>query len=238
MIIEEKLLREVNPTSAIKILRVPKARVQLMINADIPDQTFVQELDGVGNVRKQSVFEGFGGFWKATAKFEELVSEALGIKEVTGFEVGMVFKLNQDSLKYKKGDILVCLEVDANGVATKVQRLEKKEVARIAKSPYVTKLRKSDNVDFLALNGVRSFDEFDPINYDMKGTPEIVEFDRYRSFASGDEIQIPQPIGGGTAIINNFGFTMVAEGRYFLDAKVVFDDGRKGTVPIMFLING
>jgi len=237
MIIDEKLIREINPNSKIKILRVPKARVQLMINADLLDQIFVQELDGVGNVRKQSVFEGFGGFWKATAKFEELVSEALGIKEVNGFEVGMIFKLNQDSLKYKKGDILVCLEVDANGVATRVQRLEKKEIARIAKSPYVTKLRKSDNVDFLALNGVRSFNEFDPINYDLKGTPEIVEFDRYKSFASGDEIKIPQAIGGGTAIINNFGFTTVTEDRYFIDAQVVFEDGRKGKIPIMFLIN-
>jgi len=234
MVIDSKQLKKIiNPNIGVEALRHIPSRIQLAVYETEPNKAFVQELDGMGNIKKQKVFEGYLGFWKATAEFENRIKDLLGLQEVYGFEVGMIIQMNQDTKKYKKGDFVAVLEVDANGAAIRTQKLNTTQLNRVKSSPQVIPLRKIDGVDFLELNGKKSFDDF-KINelYNLKGDVDSVRFSKYKNLQANNSYPLVNDELGGSATIQFFGFETDINGESRLAAEVIFEDGSKGKLPL------
>jgi mRNA-degrading endonuclease RelE of RelBE toxin-antitoxin system len=234
MVIDSKQLKKIiNPNLGVEALRHLPSRTQIAVYENEPNKAFVQELDGLGNVKKQKVFEGFLGFWKATAEFENRIKDLLGLQEVYGFEVGMIIQMNQDTKKYKKGDYVVILEVDSNGSAIRTQKVNNTELKRIKQSNRITPLRKTDGIDFLEINGKKSFDDFkvDEV-YELKGDVDNVRFTNYKKLKANFTYDIKNDAIGGNAQIEYFGFETDKDGQSRLMAEVIFDDGAKGRLPL------
>jgi hypothetical protein len=238
MVIPEKdLLKVSNPSLGVKLLVHPKARVQIAIYSNQPDKAFVQEIDGIGNIKKQTEFAGYLGFWNATSKFEEIIAENLGIKEVYGLEVGMVIELQQDTKKYKKGDIIGILAVDENGVATQTQRLNKQQISNVVNSPYVSKLRKGEDLSFLVQEGFKSISEIDAFKAYEFGLIKESELAiplnlDYRGLKAQDKLNMVASKGGGEVEIQQLVFYTDANGKTVIAANVLFEDGSMGRVPL------
>jgi hypothetical protein len=238
MVIPEKdLLKVNNPSLGVKLLVHPKARVQLAIYSNQPDKAFVEEIDGIGNIKKQTEFSGYLGFWNATSKFEEIIAENLGIKEVYGLEVGMVIELQQDTKKYKKGDIIGILAVDENGVATQTQRLNKQQVSNVVNSPYVLKLRKGEDLSFLVQEGFKSISEIDAFKTYEFGLTKDSELAiplnlDYRGLKAQDKLNMVASKGGGEVEIQQLVFYTDVNGKTIIAANVIFEDGSMGRVPL------
>lgn len=234
MVIDSKQLKKIiNPNLGVEALRHLPSRTQIAVYENEPNKAFVQELDGLGNVKKQKIFEGYLGFWKATAEFENRIKDLLGLQEVYGFEVGMIIQMNQDTKKYKKGDYVVILEVDSNGSAIRTQKVNNTELKRIKQSNRITPLRKTDGIDFLEINGKKSFDDFkvDEV-YELKGDVDNVRFTNYKKLKANFTYNIKNDAIGGNAQIEYFGFETDKDGQSRLMAEVIFDDGAKGRLPL------
>lgn len=234
MVIDSKQLKKIiNPNIGVEALRHIPSRMQLAVYENEPNKAFVQELDGLGNIKKQQVFEGFMGFWKATAEFENKIKDLLGLQEVYGFEVGMTIQMNQDTKKYKKGDYVVILEVDENGAAVRTQKVNQTQFNQLKKSSQIIPLRKMDSLDFLELNGKKSFDDFEVDQvYKLKGDVDNVRFNTYKKLQSNNTYSIKDDAIGGNALIEFFGFETDVNGQSRLMAEIIFEDGAKGRLPL------
>jgi hypothetical protein len=205
-----------------------------------PNKVFVQKIDSVGNAKSQKEFSGVTGFWKATAEFENEIAEALNIREVSGFEVGMVIQLLNDTKKYKKGDILMIEAVDGDGNATAYTRLNKTQINKVKKSPLMRKLVKSEGLDFLRLANIPTLNDVDAnIKYDFKlpadSVARISTVYDYKGFESGDAVTIKDSQGGGNAVIDQLAFITDSDGLSELSAFVTFEDGSDGRLPVKYL---
>jgi hypothetical protein len=228
------------PNTGLVILRHKKTRVQMVTMDSQPNKVFVQQVDTIGNAKSQKEFNGVKGFWEATTEFEKLIAELLNIREVSGFEVGMVIQLLNDTKKYKKGDILMIDSVDADGNATSYTKLNKTQIQRVKKSPLMKKLAKSENLDFLRLANVVSLQEVDANKkYDFKLVADTYNlipmvYD-YKGFEAGDKVTVKNSQGGGSATIEQLAFITDSDGLSEISAFVTFEDGANGRLPIKYL---
>jgi len=241
MVIPKKDLEIINyPNSGLSILRHKKSKVQLLTMDSQPDKVFVQQIDNVGNAKSQIEFMGVKGFWKATAEFENKIAEVLNIREVNGFEVGMVIQLLNDTKKYKKGDTLMIDSVDADGNATAYRRLNKTQINKVKKSPLMKKLVKSEGLDYLRFANVPSLNDVDAtIKYDLQLPADTVNripfvYD-YNGLEAGDAVTIIDSQGGGNATIEQLAFITDSDALSELSAFVTFEDGSDGRLPVKYL---
>lgn len=241
MVIPKKDLQIINyPNSGLSILRHKKSKVQLVTMDTQPDKVFVQQIDNIGNAKSQKEFFGVSGFWKATAEFENQIAEALNIREVSGFEVGMVIQLLNDTKKYKKGDILMINAIDGDGNATAYVQLNKTQINKVKKSPLMKKLVKSEGLDYLRLANLTSLNDVDAtIKYDLQLPADTVNtiplvYD-YNGLEAGDSVTIKQSQGGGNAVVEQLAFITDSDGLSELSALVTFEDGSDGRLPVKYL---
>ena len=241
MVIPKKDLDRINyPNSGLSILRHKKARVQIVTMDSQPNKVYVQKLDMVGNAASQKEFLGVKGFWDATAEFEKQIEEALNIREVSGFEVGMVVQLLNDTKKYKKGDLLVILAVDQNGNATQFRKLNTQQIKNVKANPRMKKLVKSENLDYLRLANISKLEDVDAKQkYDFKLPADTFNliplvYD-YKGFEAGDKVTIQKSQGGGEATIEQLAFITDSDGLSELSAFVTYEDGASGRLPIQYL---
>jgi hypothetical protein len=210
-----------------------KAKVRLEVfppKSGASGQVFLQQLDSIGNTKKSQSFSGVLGFWEATRKFEEIISKALNLEEVVGFEVGMVIDILKDTAKLKKGDKVLVLEVNSDGKASRFRKLTPQELQNFENSPYVTRLAKSDDLAFLIQAKLTSLNDVEPnVEYDFDfGGEEYYELPRrfdYRNYKPSENYQ--DPSDGETYVIRSIAFKKEGNG-YAIGLMVIDKDGVKG----------
>lgn len=217
-------------------LKCPRARVQLATFQSKPNNIYLIEFDALGNAKKSKEFVGEVEFWNATREFESVIAERLGLRDVAGFEVGMVVQLQKDMRGFRKGDILMITEVNNEGQATQYQRLNKKNIERIKKSPAYSKLAKSSDKDILSALGISSVNAID-INGQYEGGASDDEIllpntTSIGNFSTDDVVALKPSKGGGVLRIQGFSFDKNQEGKYVISAFGNFDDGAVGRVPL------
>jgi hypothetical protein len=228
------------PKSGLNILRHKRGRVQMVTIDSQPNKVFVQKVDLIGNAKSQKEFFGVKGFWDATSEFEKLIAEALNIREVGGFEVGMVIQLVSDTRKYKKGDILMVTEVDADGNASQYVRLNNQQIMRVKKNRLMKKLAKREGLDYMRVANINALADVDAEKkYDFQLPSDTVNmistiYD-YKGLESGDKVTIRETQGGGEAIIDQLAFITDSDGLSELSAFVTFEDGSNGRLPVKYL---
>jgi hypothetical protein len=218
-------------------LKCPRARVQLATFTSKPNNIFLIEFDALGNAKKSKEFVGELEFWNATREFESIIAERLGLRDVAGFEVGMVVQLQQNIGAFRKGDVLMITEVNNEGQATQYQRLNKQNIERIKKSSAYSKLAKSSDKEILSALGITSVNAIDPnAQYDggLSTEDEIVlpNTTSIGNFSTDDLVTIKPSKGGGVLRIQGFSFDKNKEGKYVISAFGNFDDGAVGRVPL------
>jgi hypothetical protein len=241
MVIPKKDLEQFRyANSGLTILRHKKARVQMTTLDSQPNKVYVQKIDIVGNAASQKEFTGVKGFWEATAEFEKQISEALNLREVGGFEVGMIVQLNQDTRKYRKGDILMVLAVDQDGNATQYERLNNRQIENVKNSPRMKKLVKIEGLEFLRMANINTLNDVDPKKkYNFQLTADTytlipTTYD-FNGLEAGDKVTIKKSQGGGEATIEQLAFITDSDGLSELSAFVNFEDGSNGRLPIKYL---
>lgn len=206
-----------------------------------PTEIFVQEIDGLGNVRTSDSFKGFDGFWEAVSLFEKKIEESMGWKEVVGFEVGMIIKLEKDTKKYKKGTFLVITEVDANGKASKYEKVDSKKVDKISKSKFVVNLRKAQGLEAIMGKGISSVSELKAdktyqFGLNLNSQLVIPTNETIDSFSVGEDVVIDADKGGGEGQIQQLLINTDDKGDSMVCANIRLDDGALGCVPLKDLL--
>jgi hypothetical protein len=212
-------------------------KIRLMLNPQNKNEILVQEVDALNNVRSSETFTGFDGFWKAVNLFEKKVEDAMGWKEVFGFEVGMVIKLEKDTKKYPKGTYLLITEVDSNGKASKYQKLNDSQVKKISKNKYITKLTKAIGLDDLIGKGISSVSDLKvDKEYDFNLEPQSqiiiptnMDID---GFWIGQKVKIYDETGGGDGTIEQLVLLTNADKKTKLYANIRFEDHSLGMIPL------
>jgi len=232
--------KSVSGTGQDNIIIHRAARVRMVVYADKPTKVYVEEIDGLGNPKKSEEFEGHGGFWRATEAFENLVMDRMGIREVDGFEVGMIIEIQQDGKTFKKGDIVVIDEVNADGQATRYTKLNKGQLQRAKNSPRLEKLQKATAYEFNLILRERgmTLDELpldEPFELGLEPNTEIVAGSQYRELGSGQTKVLPDIAGGGRFTFDKVIVSTNAEGKSMLKAQGFFEDGSIGTVEMRML---
>jgi hypothetical protein len=218
-------------------LKCPRARVQLATFGGRPNKIYLIEIDALGNAKKSKEYVGEVEFWNATRDFESIIAERLGLRDVAGFEIGMVVQLQQNLGAYRKGDVLMVTEVNSEGQATQYQRLNKKNVERIKKSSAYSKLAKSSDKDVLNALGIVSVNAIDAkaeyeapsYNFDeivLENTTSI------GNYSTNDLATLKPSKGGGVLKIQGFSFDKNENGKYVISAFGNFEDGAVGRVPL------
>ena len=212
-------------------------KVRLKINPNDSNEIFVQEIDALNNVRTSQTFSGFEGFWKAVAEFEKIIEESMGWKEVFGFEVGMVIELDRDTKKYPKGTFLMITEVDNDGKATRYEKLNAKQVDKISKNKYVTKLTKAIGLDDLIGKGINSLSDLKVgKEYDFNLAPNtqliIPSNQDIDGFKIDDEVKIDADNGGGSGKIEQFVLLTDENKKSKMYANIRLEDNSLGMIPL------
>jgi len=236
MIIPNAELTEVR-VSGNFYLKCLKARVQLATFESKPNNIYLVEFDALGNARKSKEYVGDVDFWNATRDFEAIIAERLGLREVAGFEIGMVIQLQQNFGNFRKGDILMISEVNSQGQATQYERLNKRNIERIKKSPAYSKLAKSSDKDILNALGILSVNAIDvKAEYEASSldSDEIVleNTTSIGNYITNDLVTLKPTKGGGVFRIQGFSFDKNENGKYVISAFGNFDDGAIGRVPL------
>jgi hypothetical protein len=235
MIIPNAELKEVSSNGSFS-LKCARANVQLSTFASKPNQIFLIEFDALGNARKSQDFVGVEGFWMATREFEKVVAEKLGLRDVAGFEIGMVVQLQRDYGSFRKGDILMITEVNQDGQATAYERLNKRNLDNIKKSPAYSKLAKTSDNDILNAFGVTSPTAIDiSAEYDVSAMDDEVVLSnttKVANYSVDDLASIKPSKGGGVFKIQGFAFVKNDKSKYVISAFGNFEDGAVGSVPL------
>lgn len=235
MIIPNAELQEISANGNFS-LRCARANVQLSTFASKPNQIFLIEFDALGNAKKSQDFNGVEGFWMATREFEKVVAEKLGLRDVAGFEIGMVVQLQRDYGSFRKGDILMITEVNQDGQATAYERLNKRNLDNIKKSPAYSKLAKTSDNDILNAFGITS-----PTAIDVKAEYDVGAMDdevvlpnttKVADYVIDDLASIKTSKGGGVFKIQGFSFVKNDKAKYVISAFGNFEDGAVGSVPL------
>lgn len=218
-------------------LKCEKARVQLATFSNKPNKIYLIEFDALGNAKTSKEFDGEVEFWNATREFENVIAERLGLRDVSGFEVGMVVQLQRNFGSYRKGDILMITEVNDDGQATQYQLLNKQNIDRIKKSPAYSKLAKSSDKDVLNAFGITSVNDIDfTAEYDSPASDEdeivLQNTLRVGNYVVDDLATLKPSKGGGVLKIQGFSFDKNQNGKYVISAFGNFDDGAVGRVPL------
>jgi|688.fasta_scaffold281086_2 hypothetical protein len=217
-------------------LRCAKANVQLSTFPSKPNQIFLIEFDALGNAKKSQEFNGVEGFWTATREFEKVIADKLGLRDVAGFEVGMVVQLQRDYSGFQKGAILMITEVNQDGQATAYQRLDNRDLTTIKKSPAYSRLVKSSDKEILNAFGIAS-----PTAIDIKKEYDVGAMDneillenttKVGDFVIDDLASIKPSKGGGVFKIQGFSFVKNDNAKYVISAFGNFEDGAIGSVPL------
>jgi len=212
-------------------------KIRLIINPSNKNEIFVQEVDALNNVRTSETYSGFDGFWKAVESFEKKVEESMGWKEVFGFEVGMVIQLEKDTKKYPKGTYLMITEVDSNGKATKYEKLNNKQVDKISKNKYVTKLTKAVGLDDLIGKGINSVSDLKAnMEYDFDLNPNtqilIPSDTKIGEYGIDAEVEIAEEKGGGSGKIEQLVLLTDENKKTRLYANIRLEDDSLGMIPL------
>ena len=217
-------------------LRCAKANVQLSTFPSKPNQIFLIEFDALGNAKKSQEFNGVEGFWIATREFEKVVADKLGLRDVAGFEIGMVVQLQRDYSGFQKGAILMITEVNQDGQATAYERLDKRNLDNIKKSPAYSKLAKTSDSDILSAFGITSPTAIDITKeYDVEAMDNEILLEntiKVGNFSIDDLAPLKPSKGGGVFKIQGFSFIKNDSGKYVISAFGNFEDGAIGSVPL------
>ena len=237
MIIPYKELEEIeNRSTGVFVLKCPKARVQLVTRKSQPNEIILIQFDSLGNAKTSQSFMGEMGFWKATKEFEKIIADKLGLREVSGFEVGMVVQLDRDYGKFKKGDVLLVKAVNANNQATEYTLMNKKQIENIKKSPAYSKLNKLDDAELLNDLGIKNVSDIGlETEYEFTALENEIVLPNLSTIL-GFKVETLYPLnkkkGGGLFNIQGFAFDKNKKGKFIISAFGNFDDGAVARVPL------
>ena len=237
MIIPYQELEEIeNRSTGVYVLKCPKARVQLVTRKDQPNEILLIQFDSIGNAKTSQSFTGEMGFWSATKEFEKIIADKLGLREVSGFEIGMVVQLDRDYGKFKKGDVLLIKAVNADNQATEYERMNKKQIDNIKKSPAYSKLNKSDDSELLNDLGIKNVSDIGlETEYEFTSMDNEVTLPNLSTIL-GFNVETLYPLnkkkGGGLFKIQGFAFDKNKKGKYVISGFGNFEDGAVGRVPL------
>jgi hypothetical protein len=237
MIIPYQELEEIeNRATGTFVLKCPKAKVQLVTRKNMPNDITLVQFDSLGNTKTNQVFTGEMGFWNATKEFEKIVADKLGLREVAGFEIGMVVSLDRDYGKFKKGSVLLITAVNSENQATEYRLLNKKQIDNIKKSPAYSKLNKTDDSELLNDLGFKNVSDID-LNgeYEFQVMESEIVLPNLSTLL-GFNVETLYPLnkkkGGGLFNIQGFSFDKNKKGKYVISGFGNFDDGAIGRVPL------
>lgn len=240
MVLQEKdLIKIGGSTSDMYIIRHIVAGVQLYTNVNMPSKTLLQTLDPLGNVKTSQEYEGFKGFWDASKEFEKLIEERLDLEEIINYQVGDVVFIDKPIGNLKKGDAIAITEISPDGLKIKkFMKLDKQSLDKIKKSPLVKKLIKSEWSDFLSNQGINSLDDLEPNTlYDFGLSPMTTIFIPptvgYKGvLMPNNRYDINTGSNAFKVLLQNLVLDTNNDGKTELKAKVEFEDGSDGVLPL------
>lgn len=222
-----------------------KAKVQIYIpmnSTTAATQVFVLTLDSLGNTKSSKEFQGHEGFWQATAEFERLIMERLGLEEIVGVEVGDIVQVNADTKTLKKGTYLLVKEVSPLGKITKYDILNNKQVKKASENPLVTPLLKAQGLDFLFGKGIKSLDDIGQqvvkIGLEPNSSYDIPAEYKVGEFEVGGFYDVKKDYGGGQVKIDGMQVTTDPQGGTSITTDIQFEDGAKGKGSLEMLETG
>jgi hypothetical protein len=243
MVISEKDLQVVgsSTTSLGYYVRHALAGVQLYTSRNTPNQTFVQTIDAIGNVKTSKEYQGFQGFWQATMEFERIIAERLNLEEIIGYQVGDIVFIEKPVGNLRKGDAIAITEISPDGLKIKkFIKLDKQELKNAKKSGRLKQLVKNEELDFLAKKGITSLSELEPDKqYDFDLAPQSVTVmpitQNYRGFEINEKYEIDILVGGGDVTLQNIVLETDVNGKTQVKGKVLFEDGSDGVLSLNVL---
>lgn len=216
--------------------------IRLKVMLDGSNKAYVEQLDSIGNMKSQKEFvvdttNKFKGFFEAIKFFEEEVGKKMGGEDKFGFEDGMVWTLQQDVGKYKKGDTFLITKASPDGTKIIEKVLLQPNEVDYLKQVGTEIKQNNPELDILKGKGITNYESISETRkYKLDLAPNTILPLPNNSRYGKNKLQIGNKIilkdTKEVVEIEDFMFVTDDNGDSVLSAKVFTEDGQTLTVPL------